>query len=133
MPVDLNGDIDVQKHQQWAGSEKVGITIKNGTVCRYVNLAPGHTPLSHRTQSLDFGIVTDGSVMMELDDGSKTLLKRGDVVVQRGTMHAWSNPSQTEWARMVFFLQDCLPLDAVKEDLGRSGGLGQLFSKTHDK
>ena len=135
MPADLNDKIDIKNHQEWAGSDKVGITIQNGTVCRFVNLAPNHgvdEPLSHRTQSLDFGIVVDGSVIMDLDDGSSTSLKRGDIVVQRGTMHGWRNPNPTEWARMVFVLQDCKPIKGLKEDLGRQDGLGQLFSATHD-
>lgn len=77
----------------------------------------------HRTQSLDYGIVTEGSVIMVLDDGSRTLMRRGDVAVQRGTMHAWQNASQTEWARMTFILQDVQPLivggQRFGEDLGR--------------
>lgn len=133
MPVDLNKDVDIEKHQAWVSSQNVGITIQNGTVCRFVNLAPGHRPLSHRTQSLDFGIVTDGSVVMELDDGSSTRLNTGDVVVQRGTMHAWRNPSQTQWARMVFFLQDCKRLEGVQEDLGHEGGLNGLFPATYEE
>lgn len=133
VPVDMNDDADIEDYKEWASAEKVGITTKNGTVCRYVNLAPGHQPLSHRTQSLDFGIVTDGEVMMELDDGSKTLLQKGDVVVQRGTMHAWSNPSETQWARMVFVLQDALPIKNIKEDMGQSHGLGKLFTETYNE
>ena len=131
MPVDLNDDVDISNHKSWLAQDKVGITIKNGTVCRFVNLAPGHQPLSHRTQSLDFGIVVDGSVIMDLDDGSETTLEKGDIVVQRGTTHAWKNPSNTDWARMVFFLQDCRPIKGFKEDLGHKDGLGNLFSATY--
>lgn len=79
--------------------------------------------MMHRTQSLDFGIVVEGTVEMLLDDGSTTLLKRGDVAVQRATMHAWRNPSETEWTRMVFVLQDTQPVvvggKRLGEDLGR--------------
>ena len=38
----------------------------------------------HRTQSVDYGIVLDGEVVLVLDD-SETVLRAGDVVVQRGT------------------------------------------------
>ena len=130
-PVDLNDHADIKGYKEWAASERVGITVKNGTVCRYVNLAPGHQPLAHRTQSIDFGIVMDGNVIMELDDGSSTALSKGDIVVQRGTWHAWRNPSQTEWARMAFVLQDAQPLKNVKEDMGGQGGVGDVFSSTH--
>lgn len=77
----------------------------------------------HRTQSLDFGIVVEGEIEMVLDGGSVTHLQRGDVAVQRATMHAWKNPSRTEWTRMIFVLQDCKPLEVggkrYGEDLGR--------------
>lgn len=59
---------------------------------------------------------------MELDDGSTTVMTRGDVAVQRATKHTWKNASETEWARMMFVLQDCEPIliggERFKEDLG---------------
>lgn len=80
----------------------------------------------HRTQSLDYGVVLEGEIEMELDDGKVSVLKRGDVAIQRGTIHAWRNTSASEWARMLFVLQDCEPLQVagkrLKEDLGDSGG-----------
>lgn len=60
--------------------------------------------LMHRTETLDYGIVTEGEVWLVLD-GEDVHLKRGDVVVQRGTNHAWSNRTE-EMARMVFILLD---------------------------
>jgi hypothetical protein len=36
-----------------------------------------------------------------LESGEKKLLKVGDTMVQRATMHQWRNPSSTEWCRMV--------------------------------
>lgn len=50
-----------------------------------------HT-LMHRTKSVDFGIVLEGELTMVLDD-SETVLRAGDVVIQRGTNHAWANKS----------------------------------------
>jgi alkyl sulfatase BDS1-like metallo-beta-lactamase superfamily hydrolase len=122
MPPNLNGDIDIKLHQETVSSGKLGIVKPNGTVCRFVDFAPGNTAMMHRTQSLDYGVVLEGNVLMELDDGSNTPMTRGDVAVQRATMHAWKNASQTEWARMLFVLQDCQPLiisgQRLKEDLG---------------
>lgn len=43
----------------------------------------------HRTDSVDVVIVVEGEVVLELDDGTKTLLRTGDVVVQQGTGHTW--------------------------------------------
>lgn len=63
-------------------------------------------PLMHRTESVDYGIVVFGEIVLVLDDGSRTRLQAGDVVVQRGTDHAWENPSETNPARMAFILLD---------------------------
>lgn len=60
--------------------------------------------LMHRTETLDYGIVTEGEVWLVLDD-SEVRLQRGDIVIQRGTNHAWSNRTES-MARMVFILLD---------------------------
>ena len=77
----------------------------------------------HRTVSLDYGVVLEGEVDLILDSGEVKRMKRGDVAIQRGTMHAWKNPSETEWARMLFVLQDCQDVwvngQVFKEDLGK--------------
>ena len=69
--------------------------------------------LMHRTETLDYGIVTEGEVWLVLDDG-EVHLKRGDIVVQRGTNHAWSNRSE-QMARMVFILLDGRYAETLKE------------------
>jgi quercetin dioxygenase-like cupin family protein len=124
-PADLNNDKDVKLHEQIKASGKLNIVNPNGTVIRIVNFAPHHASMMHRTQSLDYGVVLEGEIIMELDDGSQTLLRKGDVAVQRATMHTWKNPSESEWARMLFVLQDCQPLSIggqrLKEDLGHVG------------
>lgn len=125
MPPDLNDDLDVKLHQEFENSGNLAIVKPNGTVCRFIDIGPNNQPVMHRTQSLDYGIVMSGEVIMELDDGSSTLLKAGDVAIQRATKHAWKNPSQTQWARMLFVLQDCKPVyignERFKEDLGSHG------------
>jgi quercetin dioxygenase-like cupin family protein len=52
----------------------------------------GRHPLMHRTQTIDYAIVLSGEITMVLDDEDVTL-RAGDVVVQCGTNHAWSNRS----------------------------------------
>ncbi|GAA6018954.1 hypothetical protein JCM10207_009212 [Rhodosporidiobolus poonsookiae] len=81
-----------------------------GSVVRYVDMPPGHVSPMHRTISLDYGFVLFGQLELSLPDGTKTLVKPGDVVVQRGTDHAWINPSKTEWARMVYVLLPSKPI-----------------------
>ncbi len=52
----------------------------------------GRHPMMHRTESIDYALILSGEITMLLDDG-EVLLKAGDIVVQRGTNHAWSNRS----------------------------------------
>jgi hypothetical protein len=47
----------------------------------------------HATPTMDYGIVLDGEIWLELSDGRAELLRRHDVVVQNGTRHAWRNRS----------------------------------------
>ena len=61
-------------------------------------------PLMHRTQSIDYGIVIEGEMTLVLEAG-ETRLRRGDVVIQRGTNHAWANRSGRP-CRMLFVLID---------------------------
>ncbi len=46
----------------------------------------------HRTRTLDYVLILDGEVSLELDRGI-VKLGPGDCVVQRGTSHAWRNKS----------------------------------------
>jgi len=101
-----------------------GDTTTGGTVARYVDMPPGATSPMHRTVSLDYGVVLEGEMEVVLDSGESRLLKRGDLAVQRATMHAWRNASSTEWARMLYFLQEAEPLEIVGTKLAEDyGGL----------
>ncbi|CCF37148.1 cupin [Colletotrichum higginsianum] len=122
-PASLDNDVDIKKHDHLVGSNTLGLVNQNGTVCRIVDFAPEFDCMMHRTQSLDYGVVLEGSIELVMDSGDTELMRRGDVAVQRGIMHAWRNPSDDEWARMLFVLQDCqktrLGGQALEEDLGR--------------
>lgn len=61
-------------------------------------------PLMHRTETVDYGIVLEGQVYLILDEG-ETCLSAGDVVVQRGTNHAWENRAG-QTCRIAFILLD---------------------------
>ena len=86
----------------------------------------------HRTRSLDYGVVVEGVVELVLPgevggeerQGKVRRLGVGDTEVQRGTMHAWRNGSETEWARMFFVLISCEEVTVGEEILEEeSGGL----------
>jgi hypothetical protein len=51
-------------------------------------------PGMHRTETVDYVLVLEGEVWLELDDGEQRLLKRHDVVIQNATRHAWRNKSK---------------------------------------
>ena len=80
-------------------------TPKNGTYFRYVSIPSDRElgisaiengkphPLMHQTDTLDYIIILSGEIYLILDN-DETLLKAGDIVVQRGTNHAWSNRSE---------------------------------------
>jgi hypothetical protein len=74
-------------------------------------IGAGHTlpedpphPLMHRTETVDYGIVLEGELVLILDE-SETIVRAGDIVVQRGTGHAWANRSGSS-ARIAFVLVD---------------------------
>ena len=62
----------------------------------------------HKTSSIDYAIVLSGEIYAMMDDG-EVLLTAGDVLVQRGTNHAWSNRT-SEPAVVAFVLIDAAPV-----------------------
>jgi naringenin degradation protein FdeH len=76
-----------------------------GHLLRIIDIYPpkdgGKRTVMHRTKTLDYAVVIEGEVVLILDD-SEVVLKQGDVVVQRGTDHAWENRSD-KLTRMAFF------------------------------
>jgi mannose-6-phosphate isomerase-like protein (cupin superfamily) len=60
-------------------------------------------PGMHATDTIDFEVVLEGTIVLELDDGAEVTLNPGDTVVQNGTRHRWKNPGSTP-ARMALFL-----------------------------
>jgi hypothetical protein len=49
-------------------------------------------PGMHTTDTIDYGVVVRGEMMLELDDGERVHLRQGDCIVQNGTRHRWRNP-----------------------------------------
>ncbi|KAM0244419.1 hypothetical protein ACHAP5_006221 [Fusarium lateritium] len=93
---------------------EIGIT-NNGSIFRIVDFPPRGSGHIHRTISLDYVIVQKGTILLVLDDGSKTQVNEGGVVVQQGTMHGWENPTD-EWVRLlVILLPAKAPVIAGKE------------------
>ncbi len=107
-------------NQEDAANKKVGVVAPpGGTIFRVVEFAPEsevkaddqtrlrimqgiglapegnlrgkpRNPAMHRTKTIDYALILTGEIDMLLDD-SEIHLKAGDVVIQRGTNHAWVN------------------------------------------
>jgi mannose-6-phosphate isomerase-like protein (cupin superfamily) len=69
-------------------------------------------PAIHKTNTVDYAVVYDGEMWLELDDAKTVHLKKGDVVVQNGTRHAWRNKG-TAPVTMLFFLNGAKSEDLV--------------------
>jgi naringenin degradation protein FdeH len=63
----------------------------------------------HRTRSIDYAIVLAGEIWAVMDEGETNLIA-GDVLIQRGTNHAWANRSNAPCV-VAFVLIDAKPLD----------------------
>jgi quercetin dioxygenase-like cupin family protein len=76
-----------------------------GHLLRIIDIYPpqdgGKRTVMHRTATIDYVVVIEGEIVLVLDD-SEVVLTPGDVVVQRGTNHAWENRS-SKLTRMAFF------------------------------
>jgi len=78
--------------------------------------APGAPKFMHRTETVDYALLLSGECDLELDSGEVVHMKAGDVVVQRGTMHAWVNHGSTP-AVFAFVLIDAHPANVGGQDL----------------
>ena len=81
---------------------------ENGSRFIVMEFAPGIASEMHRTETIDYIVVLEGEIDMDMDD-STVKLRAGDVMVQRGTNHAWINRS-TAPARLAIVLLDAKPL-----------------------
>jgi len=77
----------------------------SGHLVRIIDIYPpqmgGRRTVMHRTRTLDYAVVIEGEIVLVLSD-SEVVLGPGEVVVQRGTDHAWENRSG-KVTRMAFF------------------------------
>lgn len=81
-----------------------------------IDFPPGNKPIMHRTESIDYVICLEGEIEMDMDE-STVKMTAGDIMVQRGTNHAWANRSASR-ARVAFVLIDAEPLGIGKPVVG---------------
>lgn len=82
--------------------------VNNGSIFRIVDVPPRTVGALHRSLSLDYVVVLRGSVVLVLDDGTRTTINQGEFVVQNATMHGWDNDTD-QWARFIAIM---LPAEA---------------------
>ncbi|MBC8985676.1 cupin domain-containing protein [Pedobacter sp. N36a] len=108
MPVDLTQELIVD-------NTLIPDPPKQGRYFRYVSIPPDKDlgiqdkianeahPLMHKTDTLDYIIILSGELYLILDE-EETLLKTGDIVIQKGTNHAWSNRSDQPCVQLAILL-----------------------------
>jgi len=124
-PIDISSGDSIASH-------KGILPPKNGTILRIIDFPPepkdpaelkrrlhatfggiyadaahdrnARHPGMHTTDTVDYAIVLEGEIWSVMDEG-ETLLKAGDVLIQRGTNHAWANRSD-KTVRIAFVLMD---------------------------
>jgi quercetin dioxygenase-like cupin family protein len=90
MPVDNSEAADAAQRTGYVKRYNY-VGTGQGTVIRITEFAPGAPKFMHRTETVDYALLLSGECDLELDSGEIVHMKPGDVVVQRGTMHAWVN------------------------------------------
>jgi len=115
--------VPADNNDETEGRERpTGTTLNGGSVIRIVDMLPGKQSPMHRTNSIDYGIVLNGEIELELEDGHKKTIREGGVIVQRGTNHLWRNTTGKP-CRIAFilieapaYLHDGVPLDEAKPE-----------------
>ncbi|MEY2918434.1 MAG: hypothetical protein RIS73_2148 [Bacteroidota bacterium] len=102
VPADLNDETDGRERD-------AGTTLRGGSVIRIVDMLPDASSPMHRSYSIDYGIVLSGVIELELDNNVFKTLEQGDIIVQKGTIHKWRNPSKDTICRIVFVLTEATP------------------------
>ena len=101
------------------GARKLGSAPPpNGSRFAVIDFPAGVVSAMHRTETVDYVIVIEGEIDMDMD-ASTVKLRQGDVMVQRGTNHAWVNRSDKK-ARVAFVLIDAEPLGIGHPVLGKA-------------
>jgi quercetin dioxygenase-like cupin family protein len=102
-------DIAIGEKAEDMGARILGTAPpENGSRFIIMEFAPGIVSEMHRTETIDYIVMLSGEIEMDMDD-STVKLRAGDVMVQRGTNHAWANRGK-EPARLAIVLLDAKPL-----------------------
>ncbi|KAM0547818.1 hypothetical protein ACHAPJ_010164 [Fusarium lateritium] len=107
-PIQMNDGADLKTAQDPPQSSS--LVPEGNTVARFIDFLPGKPEIWHRTISLDYAVLISGELELLLDSGESRMIKPGDLIIQRGTEHAWRNPHPTQTARCFFVQASSEPL-----------------------
>lgn len=97
----------------------------DGSLVRMIDFAPGVESNAHRALTIGYGCVIEGEFELELDSGEKRVMKRGDVSVNRATVHTWRNVLKDKPGRILYVLLPIKPLfvngSLVTQEMGALG------------
>ena len=92
---------DLQLYQAALAGNAPLVRSDGGSNVWIIDTPPASQSPMHRTASLDYVIQISGTIELSMSNGETRTLYPGDIAIQRGTLHAWSNRSSTEWSRLV--------------------------------
>lgn len=75
--VDLESFLSPDSNQNEASHAGLATSLPNGVIMTYFEIGPGAETVLHRTVSVDFSMLIEGQLEMELDSGQKVHLKPG--------------------------------------------------------
>ena len=88
----------------------------DGTAFRINEFAPGCVRFTHRTETLDYVLLLSGELDCEFEGGEVAHMKRGDVMIQRGTIHTWVNNGSVP-AVIAFIMIDAKPVEVNGKEM----------------
>lgn len=97
VPADNSGGADASRPYE------VEMLHDGGVSCLHVTLPPGIPRFMHATDTIDYIIVLEGRVTLELENGEATM-GPGDFIVDRGVVHAWRNDGPGDAVMMSIIL-----------------------------
>jgi hypothetical protein len=92
--------VEFPPDKTWQGKADAGKAFE-AMGAGHAKSAHSSNPMMHKTASVDYAIVLKGEIWAVMDDGEKRMTA-GDVLIQRGTNHAWSN--RTDRPALVAFI-----------------------------
>ncbi|WVQ76530.1 hypothetical protein IAR50_006200 [Cryptococcus sp. DSM 104548] len=108
-----NPHIISSEHISGAVSAVPGVVLPGGTNAQVTHYAPHASVPLHRTSSIDYNVVVQGSIFLIVPNGQggekKEEVKAGELVVQTGTLHGWE--AGKEGARIVTVVVEAKAVD----------------------